>query len=60
MATTADENAPPKIGKLQKHKDKAAIMMELYQLYSRQKPITSNACKKRRAAQQQQIAIQEN
>ena len=35
-------------------------MMELYQLYSRQKPITSNACKKRRAAQEQQIAIQEN
>ena len=60
MATTADENAPPKIGKLQKQKDKAAIMMELYQLYSRQKPITSNTCKKRRAAHQQQIAIQEN
>ena len=57
MATTADENAPPKIGKLQKHKDKAAIMMELYQLYSRQKPITSKTCKKRKAAHQQQITI---
>ena len=35
-------------------------MMELYQLYSRQKPITSNSYKKRKAAQEQQIAIQEN
>ena len=35
-------------------------MMELYQLYSRQKPITSKKKRAFSAAQEQQIAIQEN